>query len=85
MKANQIPIKSTWRDALGVPLTDRRITKRIAEGWYGRIAQLHQQAKSADKAKRKKAKEELKRYEGQAIKGKTLRITGRPINIEDFC
>lgn len=85
MKPSDIPIKSTWRDAIGVKLTNRRITNRIKEGWYGRIAQLQQLAKSSDKDKAKKAKLELKRYEGQAVKMKVQRIAGRPVNIEEFC
>lgn len=36
---NQVPIKSTWRDAIGKKLTDRIITKRIKQGYYGYAAQ----------------------------------------------
>jgi hypothetical protein len=60
----RVPIKSTWRDALGVPLTDRRITTRIKQGWYGELPKLRLLARSADKAQRKAAREKLKRFEG---------------------
>lgn len=32
---HRIPIKSTWRDAIGKRLTDRTITKYIKMGKYG--------------------------------------------------
>jgi hypothetical protein len=31
----QCRLLSTWRDPIGKPLTDRIITHRIKEGWYG--------------------------------------------------
>lgn len=33
-------IRSTWRDPIGVPLTNRRILNRTKEGWYGETAKL---------------------------------------------
>ena len=86
MKAEHIPIKSTWRDAIGIKLTDRRITNRIKQGWYGRIAQLKLEARSADKAKRAKAKEQLKRFGELELKAKPHRtFAGKATNIEEFC
>lgn len=32
---NRVPIRSTWRDAIGAPLTDHRIRAYAAEGRYG--------------------------------------------------
>ena len=77
----RVPIKSTWKDALGVPLTNRRITNRIKQGWYGRIAQLQLLARGSDKNKRKAAREELKRFEGVMVK--TNRVT-HPIDLMEF-
>jgi len=67
MKPNEVPIKSTWREAIGVPLTDRRITNRIKEGWYGLLPKLRLLARSSNKATRSAAKEQLKRYEGVPV------------------
>lgn len=83
MKPNEIPIKSSWPSPLGPVLTDSRITKRARQGWYGRIMQLRAHLKSTKKDERKKAKEELKRYEGLPVK--RGRRTTVPINIEEFC
>lgn len=80
----RVPIKSTWKDALGVPLTDRRITNRIRAGWYGRIAQLHLLARSANKAKRKVAREELKRFEGVMTKKPRVMRGGPIVDIGEF-
>jgi hypothetical protein len=35
-----IPIRSTWRDAIGAPLTDHRITHYMRQGRYGDEARL---------------------------------------------
>lgn len=85
MQSKDIPIKSTWRDAIGVKLTNRRITNRIKEGWYGRIEQLKLLARSADKDKRNKAKAELIRYEGTKNLPQRIRAGQRVTNIEEFC
>jgi len=42
-------IRSTWRDAIGPVLTDRRITNRQKQGWYGEKAK--QQALSRSRTK----------------------------------
>lgn len=85
MKPQDIPIKSTWRDAIGVKLTNRRITNRIKQGWYGRVEQLRLLARSADKDKRNKAKAELIRYEGTKARPQRIRAGQRVTNIEEFC
>jgi len=77
----QILIKSTWKDPIGTKLTNKRISNRIREGWYGRIAQLRLLARGADKAKRRAAKEELKRFDGIMVKTKKL---ARPVDIMEF-
>ena len=35
VNSKDVPIRSTWRDPIGKPLTDRRILNRMKEGWYG--------------------------------------------------
>jgi hypothetical protein len=80
----RVPIKSTWRDAIGVKLTDRRITNRTKQGWYGELAKLRLLARSADKAKRKAAKEKLKRFEGLPLKRVATRQVSKPIDIAEF-
>ena len=79
---NRTPMRSTWRDPIGVALTDRRIVNRIKQGWYGEIAKLRQLARSANKAVKNKAKQQLKRYEGSHIATASKRT--RPIDISEF-
>lgn len=81
MNAKDIPIKSTWRDAIGPKLTDRRIAKHAKAGRYGLIPKLRALAKSTDKFVRSKARAELLRYEGQPVKHSTAR---RVINVNEF-
>ena len=82
LRYNDIPLPSGWKPALGIPLTDRRIAKRVREGWYGRIAQLKAHAKSQDKEKRNKAKLELQRYEGIPVK--KTRVVRFRVDISEF-
>lgn len=83
MKAKDIPIKSTWHEAIGPRLTNRRITNRIKQGFYGRIEQLRLLARSTDKSKRQEARKELKRFEGSPlVKQRAKRTT--PIDISEF-
>lgn len=42
----RIPIKSTWRDPIGKPLTNRAITERMKQGWYGVTARFAALAKT---------------------------------------
>jgi hypothetical protein len=44
-----IPIRSTWRDATGPLLTNRRINARACEGWYGETAKVRALAKDASR------------------------------------
>src|SRR5258705_10446368 len=37
-----IPIRSTWKDAIGKTLTNRRIAKLMLEGHYGPVARAKQ-------------------------------------------
>ena len=78
----RVPIKSTWKDALGVPLTNRRITSRIKQGWYGLLPKLRLLSVSANKAERKKAREELKKYDGIPIKKGFKRTI--PVDLTEF-
>lgn len=61
---NPTPIRSTWRDPIGAKLTDRRITKRIQQGWYGEIEKLKVLAKNGSKATKIAAKARLAKFEG---------------------
>lgn len=85
MQSKDIPIKSTWRDAIGPKLTNRRITNRIKEGWYGPIEKLKLLSRSPDKNIRNKAKADLVRYEGVVVRPKRIRAGQRVTNIEEFC
>jgi hypothetical protein len=77
-----VPIKSTWPVAKGKVLTDRRIVNYIKKGFYGRIEQLRQLARSANKSVRETAKKELVRFEGQPVKKPTTR--NRTVDISEF-
>ena len=76
------PIRTAWPVAKGKVLTDRRITNYIKKGFYGRIEQLRQLARSANKSIRNSAKKELVRFEGQPLKKPTIK--NRSVDISEF-
>lgn len=48
---SHVPLRPAWRDARGVPLTNRRITARAREGWYGKRAKELADAKASKRFK----------------------------------
>lgn len=78
------PIKSTWRDPIGKPITDRVILNRAKQGFYGEIERLRALARCSDKGKRNAAKKRLIELEGAMPRKPRGRKTTIPVNINEF-